>query len=233
MTFQKLAVLCALSPWTLLGAAVETGLPDSDSPSIVRHSNVQAFRTPFFFERNKGQYAPEVKFYHRSKDYSFFLTATEMVTVFRRYRRQTGPSDSLKIKFLGTQSWARTVGEDPLESRSHYFLGDRPDRWVTGVEHFRRVRIANLYPGIDAVFYGRQGRIEYDLEIRPGADPNLIRLQVESSERIHLDERGRLLARLREGQVVQEAPFIYQGTRTRPQPVGGSYRLLDSRVFWF
>ena len=158
MTFPKLAVLCALSPWTLLGAAVETGLPDSTSPSIVHHSNVQAFRTPFFFERNKGQYAPEVKFYHRSRDYSFFLTATEMVTVFRRDKRQTGPSDSLKIKFLGTQSWARAVGEDPLESRSHYFLGDRPDRWVTGVEHFQRVRIANLYPGIDAVFYGRRGK---------------------------------------------------------------------------
>ena len=125
------------------------------------------------------------------------------------------------------------MGEDPLESRSHYFLGDRPDRWVTGVEHLQRVRIADLYPGIDAVFYGRRGEIEYDLEVRPGADPHLIRLQVESSEGIHLDGRGRLLARLKEGQVVQQAPFIYQGTGTRPQPVGGSYRLLDSRVFGF
>ena len=234
MTFPRLAVLCALSPWTLPAATFgATGLPDSDSPAIVHHSNVQAFRTPFFFERNKGQYAPEVKFYHRSRDYSFFLTATEMVTVFRRDKGQTGPSDPLKIKFLGTQPWARTVGEESLESRSYYFLGDRPDRWVTGVEHFRRVRIANLYPGIDAVFYGRQGSIEYDLEVRPGADPNLIRLQVESPEGILLDGRGRLLARLREGQVVHGAPFIYQGTRTRPEPVGGTYRLLDSRVFGF
>ena len=40
--------------------------------------------------------------------------------------------------------------------------GSDPKQWHTGIHTFRKVRYRNAYPGIDLVFYGTQGEIEFD-----------------------------------------------------------------------
>src|SRR5579872_3070144 len=41
---------------------------------------------------------------------------------------------------------------------------------------FPKLAMRRLYPGIDAVFYGNDGRLEYDLILAPGASPSRLRL---------------------------------------------------------
>src|SRR5262249_31015800 len=39
------------------------------------------------------------------------------------------------------------------------------------------------YPGVDLVYYGNQGQLEYDFLVAPGADPRAIRLALRTANR--------------------------------------------------
>jgi hypothetical protein len=71
-----------------------------------------------------------------------------------------------------------------LEGRaanSYYFIGNDPMRWRTRIAHYGRVQYSAVYPGIDLVYYGKGGQLEYDLVVAAGADPvasNCVWLQV-------------------------------------------------------
>jgi hypothetical protein len=41
------------------------------------------------------------------------------------------------------------------------------------------VRYREVYSGIDLVYYGTEGQLEYDFVVEPGADPNQIALAIE------------------------------------------------------
>jgi hypothetical protein len=49
-----------------------------------------------------------------------------------------------------------------------------------GVPMDRSVRYAGVYPGIDLIYYGNRGQLEWDFVVAPGADPKKITLAVET-----------------------------------------------------
>ena len=52
--------------------------------------------------------------------------------------------------------------EQPTGGHSNYFVGKTEKEWFTGIPHYERLRYRDVYPGIDIVYYGTEGRIEYD-----------------------------------------------------------------------
>ena len=46
---------------------------------------------------------------------------------------------------------------------------------------YAAVRYKDVYPGIDQVYYGNQGQVEYDFVVAPGADPDVIRIRFDGS----------------------------------------------------
>lgn len=74
---------------------------------------------------------------------------------------------------------------------------------------FGRVRIREVYPGIDVVVYGKGRDIEYDLEVAAGADPSSIRLSW-SGAAITEERFGAILASNGGLAVRQSQPVAYQ-----------------------
>jgi hypothetical protein len=95
----------------------------------------------------------------------------------------------------GANLSARIAGEVPQDSRSNYFIGNDPAKWRASVLNFARVRYAGVYPGIDLVYYGKDGNLEYDWIVSPGADPQKIRMIFESTEQSRIDKQGDLVIR--------------------------------------
>ncbi len=87
------------------------------------------------------------------------------------------------------------------------------------------MRYAGLWPGIDAIVYGNQGRLEYDLRIAPRADPRRIALSFPGARSEMLDARGDLLLTLvGAGHTVKElAPVAYQTIHGRRHAVAANY----------
>ncbi len=89
---------------------------------------------------------------------------------------------------------------------------------------FARVRYENIYPGINLVFYGNQGRLEYDFQVAPGSDPAQAELEFNGAKRLELKD-GALVIQGESGSVQLEAPRVYQEVAGQQHAVEGSFVL--------
>lgn len=79
-----------------------------------------------------------------------------------------------KLAWLG----ARTVPvrpSEPLAARVNYLTGADRSEWRTGVAAFGRLRMRELFRGIDVAYYGTDRQLEYDFVVKAGADAGAIR----------------------------------------------------------
>lgn len=116
-------------------------------------------------------------------------------------------------------------GLEPQPGVSNYLRGNDPAQWRTAVPHYARVKYSAVYPGIDLVYYGNPQQLEYDFILAPGADPNQIALTFEGAEGIRLAENGDLILSVGGGELVQQAPRIYQEIAGERRVVEGRYLL--------
>ncbi len=110
----------------------------------------------------------------------------------------------VRLQFQGAAPQARIQAIQKLPSTTGLFLGNDPSRWRPEIPNYGRLQVRELYPGIDLVYYGNAGELEYDLTVKPGADPRQIRLRLNGS-RARVDREGNLLAGL-----IQKRPIAYQ-----------------------
>jgi hypothetical protein len=200
---------------------------------------------PLAFERNQGQSSARVEFLSRGRGYALFLTDNEAVV--KLHEGRVGQKDTqraalqprsavLRMRLAGARSDTRAIGLAEMSGKSNYFIGNDRSKWIRNVANYAKVKYTDVYPGIDLVYYGKQGELEYDFVVAPGADPNLVRLQLEGSERrsLHLDSTGGLIADTAAGDVRFRKPQIYQKERDgRRKIVDGGYKLLRSNLVGF
>ncbi len=171
-------------------------------------------RLPMAFEINEGQTDPSVQFLARGSGYAVFLTPHEAVLALKR----SAPADAdqraerraVRLKFVGADRDAIVVGEMPLEGRVNYMTGGDPAAWRTDIETYSRVRYTDVWRGVDMVYYGNQGELEYDFVAAPGGDVGAIRLSIEGADGTSVDAAGDLVLRLGDRELRQRRPSVYQ-----------------------
>jgi hypothetical protein len=249
----SLVVLGLLSWATPLGTAQDLLQLPSQSPRVLEPSR-HGIRLgsyghlPLSFEANQGQTDAQVQFLAHGQGYSLFLTAREAVFAFRppAAHGQRSTSRVLKLRagqdvpasahavvrmqLLGANPAPQVVGLEELPGKSNYFIGNDPKKWRTNVPTYARVKYANVYPGVDLVYYGNPGQLEYDFVVQPGADPSRIALDIEASlvsarespswVPLRVAENGDLVVGTEGSEVVFRQPVVYQpvtdsGPRTR------------------
>ena len=131
----------------------------------------------------------------------------------------------VRMKLVGANPAAATAGTDPLPGKSNYIIGNDPHQWHTGIPQFAGVRYQSVYPGIDLVFYGNQGRLEYDFRVAPGADPAQAELQFDGATKLELSGGDLILTGKDDGGLRLQAPHIYQRDGDRQKPVAGRFVL--------
>ena len=204
-------------------------------------------KTPLSFEPNVGQVGAQVHYLSRGPGYGVFFTPTETLLVVQRPGSPSQPDRlavpaatppapideaTLRLRFVGNEvTTPKPIGLHQLPGQSHYFLGNDPTGWHTHVPHYSRVLYEELYPGIDLIYYGRDGQLEYDLVVAPGANPQEILLEIQGAERLTLLPKGDLLIETSVGEVRHHRPVIYQKLDGVKYLIAGGYRLKEgSRV---
>jgi len=186
---------------------------------------------PMEFEVNQGQSDAEVKFLARGRGYNLFLTSTRCVLSLKG-RANPFPA-VLRMDLAGANPRPEMESLEPLEGKVNYFIGADPKGWRTDIQTYGKILYREVYPGIDLVYYGQQGQLEFDFVLRPGADPEAIRLHFDGAEALELDAAGGLVARLDGKSVTWPKPLIYQvdyGARTK---VEGNYVVQENREIRF
>ena len=148
-----------------------------------------------WFEPNQGQVHRSVEVLARSGGGYVYFGRNRMAV------------RDVRMDLIGANRKSEVEFDEPTGGISSYFIGRTEKDWHTGIPHYARVRCKNVYSGIDLVYYNSGRDIEYDFVLRPGADPNQIR--VAYNKPVRVDENGDVLvAGLR-----QRRPKVYQNGR--------------------
>ena len=219
-------------------------------------------KLPLSFEPNAGQTDSAVKFLSRGPGYTLFLTSDQAVLRLKNQsaplspqefmtRKSAPPRESrggesavagqqvesvLSMRLIGANPRAMAASDGELPGVTNYLIGPDPQKWRTHIPTYARVKFANVYPGVDVVYYGSQsGELEYDFVVAPGADPSTIALSllpgIQEDERdskasgndltgsaaVQIARDGDLVVHLQQGDVRLHKPRVYQtvslGTR--------------------
>ena len=181
-------------------------------------------RLPLHFEENRGQWNSEVLYAARSGSGTLFLTARGPAVAAAP--GQDGAVRRVDISLLRGNPSPKVEPLDRLPARTDYFTGGR-SRWRTGVSQYAKIAYRSVYQGIDIVYYGNPDQLEYDLLLRPGADPRAIRWQFRGADRIEITAAGDLRVERAGAAFVQQRPVVYQDDPRTGQrrTVGGRYRM--------
>jgi hypothetical protein len=218
-----------------------------ESGSRVQHHISKIAKLPLYFEANDGQTDEQVKFLSRGRGYRLLLTASEAVIELQTPRENSartrlarltpGPGDgkdmglktepapmqTVRMKFVGASADPKIAGIDQLRGKSNYFIGNDPKKWRRNIPQYAKVRYEEVYPGIDLVFYGNDGQLEFDFIVTPGADPDVIKLAFEGADKIETDDEGHLKLQTSTGSVRLKKPLIYQEADGEKREISGRY----------
>jgi len=185
-----------------------------------------AGKRPLAFEPNQGQTDPRAAYVSHGSGYGLFLTPNEAVLSLGAGSTASAQMSAVHMQFEGASGAAKIAATDPLPGKANYFRGNDSSRWVRNVPTFARVNYLGVYPGVDLVFYGKQGQLEYDFTVRSGADPREIRLNLSGVDNITLAQDGSLSLKTAGREVRWNKPTIYQEVNGRRIPVTGGFQLL-------
>lgn len=168
---------------------------------------------PLAFELNQGQTDPRVKFLARGSGYRAFVTADGLTL------------NDIGFTPLGANANAAVTGLAPLDGKVNYVRGTDPAQWLANVPTFGQARAQDVYPGIDVVYYGADGQLEYDFVVAPAANPAAIRVAVSGARGLTLNGAGDLVVDTAARPLVQRKPVAYQEIDGARRTVDASYVL--------
>ncbi|MSU57419.1 MAG: hypothetical protein EXS35_04440 [Pedosphaera sp.] len=226
-----------------LALAVRAAQPAAAPAALAALGNL-----PLHFEANRGQAEAPFAFIARGRNCNFFVAPNEAILTLTRSetvaptsradRGQAGPgrhavTRRLRFEFLGASAEAMVSGADGLATRANYFIGNDPAQWQAGVPLFAQVRVGQLYPGVDLVYYGNERRLEYDFVVAPKVDPKKISLRFTGADKIRISPAGELVFTFGREEMVQPKPVIYQSIAGVRREIVGGYQFTDARTVSF
>jgi hypothetical protein len=221
--------------WALVCGAAVAGEAPPVAAGVEARAQASYGQLPLSFEANQGQTDSQVKFLAHGPGYALFLTQSEAVLSLKKLQAskaagKPAPSEPaagtvLRMRLAGANPAPRIAGRDALPGKVNYLRGKDPARWHTGIPTYAKVAYAEVYPGVDLVYYGNPRQLEYDFIVAPGADPRRITLDFAGVEKLDLAASGELVLHASGGEVRLPAPVVYQERQGVRQPVTGRYVL--------
>ena len=228
------SVLRAFLVCFLFGIGIFPGGANNKGAGNVSQSPPATFaELPMAFEPNQGQVDEKVRFISRGSGYTLFLTSEEAVLLLRRPSDDKARAAVVRMRFVGANRKSTITGSQELPGKSNYLRGRDPAKWQTNISNFGRVHYEGVYPGVDASFYGNQGRLEYDFVVAPGVKPEVIRLGFDGIETVAVGLDGDLLLETAIGEVRLSKPILYQETDGIRNEIVGRYLLLGDKEVGF
>jgi hypothetical protein len=242
-------VIALLGVGSVFAQSIRAAAMKGDLPSMSKQMAARAVEAygnlPLSFEANTGQADSRVRFLSRGPGYTLFLTSDEAVLALPaphgKSDRSADPENPtiMRMRLVGANTAATISGAEELPGKSNYFIGNDPNRWRTNIPNYAKVRYHAVYPGVDLLYYGNQGRVEYDFVVAAGSDPGLIKLAFEPTSHganqrmdgmapLRIAQSGDLLVPLNRSEVRLHKPTAYQLTTDHKTRVAGR-QLVDAR----
>jgi hypothetical protein len=165
----------------------------------------------------------------RGAGYRFAFTRRQAQLVFKRKRA----GEALALSFVRARPDAQLLARARLQGKVNYLVGRNPANWRTGLPTYGELVYRGLWPGIDLHLRGNHGRLEYELHLRPGADPRMIRFAYRGVRGLAVTRGGALAIAAPLGVLTDARPVTYQLAGGKRVPVASSYALRGGNGYGF
>ncbi|MEK6373212.1 MAG: SBBP repeat-containing protein [Acidobacteriota bacterium] len=176
------------------------------------------------FEKNVGQYKPQVVFAARTRGYTAFLTRSETVLAL-----SSDGADRPVVRFRFARGrHSEFLGQESAAESRHYVRADAT--YTTPL--FGTVLVKDVYCGTDVLYRLSSQGLEFDVLLQPGSDPSIIALEVDAAGPLSITQDGDLrIPTGRAEPIVQRRPIAFQLEDGERQPVDARYSIdRDGRV---
>jgi Beta-propeller repeat len=187
---------------------------------------------PLSFIANAGQSDPSVKFQVKGAGHSIYFTPNEIT--FTAFQKPTEPGNAATNSATVRSSLADSnpnptiSGLEKLPGFANFILGEDSSQWHTDVPTFNGVVYQNVYQGIDRVFKGTEGQLKSEFLVAPFADPSQIKMNYSGVNNIRLRDDGALILETPLGELIDNAPIVYQDINGQRVNVPAAYNLLGN-----
>jgi len=214
--------------------------------------------SPALFIENQGQWADEsIRYVHNGSGANVLFT--DDGPVFQVFQREPiedaaggdglGDPDVLRpelpdeqgdyithatqfsVSFDGANA-AGPVGLEQAGGLFNYYVGEQAD-WRTNVPAYETVAYMGLYDGIDLHTWGRRDSLKYEFHVAPGADYRAILVSYEGIQGLSIDQSGALHVQTELGELIDDAPYIYQQIDGERVEIAGRFELIDGETYSF
>ncbi|HEU4322038.1 MAG TPA: hypothetical protein VFS21_02715 [Roseiflexaceae bacterium] len=242
-TFAILAIVLAAShPPTRLQAQQPTPAPAQPLTGQRNPESIPAVlsATALTFMPNAGQRDAAVRFEAQTGSASLTFSANHVTFALpvpqpqddpRSSSRMILPPSLVRLHFRGANPNPTIAGSDPTGGTVNIMVGNKPRDWKLNLTAYQRLTYQQLYPGIDLVYEGADGRLKGTYTVAGGIDPALIRWRYEGAQQVEVDAttgdlhitpqaRGDGLAPTT---MVERAPIAWQERDGQREPVAAQY----------
>jgi hypothetical protein len=172
---------------------------------------------PLTFEPNHGQAASQGLFLARTHGNTILMARDGVIL-------RNGPSSAgVRIRLHGDLH-STPVAEAATGGFANYYRSQDRGQWLTHLPLYSRVRYSSIAQGIDVVFHGRDGLLEYDFEVEPRADLHGVKFSIDGADRLSVSPEGALDFSSGDSSWRLLPPVAYQMHAGRRLPVKSAYR---------
>ncbi|WP_293369624.1 SBBP repeat-containing protein [Microcoleus sp. CAWBG556] len=187
---------------------------------------------PLSFIANAGQTDPNVKFQVKGAGHSIYFTPNEIT--FTAFQKPNEPGNQATNSAIVRSSLANSnpnptiSGLEKLPGVANFILGEDSSQWHTDVPTFNGVVYQNVYQGIDRVLKGTEGQLKSEFLVAPFADSSQIKMNYSGVNNIRLRDDGALILETPLGELIDNAPIVYQDINGQRVNVPAAYNLLGN-----
>jgi hypothetical protein len=124
-------------------------------------------------------------------------------------------------------------GEEELEAKVSYLLGNDPAKHRSGLPSYRYVSLGEVWPGVEVKLKASQKTVEKLFYVRPGANLGKVRVELRGANRLRLSQEGELVIETGLGELALSKPVAWQEKDGQKLPVQASYRLFGKNRYGF
>ncbi len=207
----------------------ETQIRPTQTQQVIQSLN----GLPSYFIENKGQVNEKVQYQVKLSGMNVYFTSEEIVyQVFQRESEAT-TSENIRMKFLGMNGEVEVEGLEESEAKVSYFIGNDPERWVQGARTYERIIYREIYPDIDLIVYGGEGRLKHEYRVSAGGDVEDIRIKYEGAEGLKVSEEGELEIKLEGRELREGVPVSYQEIKGERFEVESGFKVMEDNIAGF
>ncbi|PQJ09085.1 hypothetical protein CJD36_021150 [Flavipsychrobacter stenotrophus] len=217
----------------VVGICFISSLATAHSKSDV---SADKFKLELLFTPNLGQVAdmagavrPDILFTAHSANTNVYITATGIAYQFSKTNYPEGydplvtdinnkdiqaetQTFLLTVQLVGANTHAKVRKEMMTDRKENFYLSNCPDG-ITNVSTYRKLVYENVYPKIDWVVYSKGNSLKYDFIVRPGGNPEQIKLSINNADDVVISAEGELLMHTRLGTIKEQTPVSFAGSR--------------------